>query len=41
MAKAQRKKLLPLNPPSPEDIGVLESSIIHSRQLNDGKKKGT
>lgn len=39
IAKVQRKKLLPLNPPSSEDIGVLESSIVHSRQLNDGKKK--
>lgn len=39
IAKAQRKKLLPLFPPSAEDIGILESSIIHARQLNDGKKK--
>lgn len=39
IAKAQRAKLLPLHPLSAEDIGVLESSIVHSRQLNDGKKK--
>lgn len=39
IAKLQRKKLLPLHPPTAEDIGVLESSIIHARQLNDGKKK--
>jgi hypothetical protein len=39
IAKAQRKKLLPLDPPSAEDIGVLESSIIHSRRTNVGTTK--
>lgn len=37
--KDQKKKLLPLNPPSSDDIGVLESFIIHARKLNGGKKK--
>lgn len=39
IAKSQRKKLLPLTPPSPEDIGILESFVVHARKLNDGKKK--
>ncbi len=33
----QRKKLLTVKPITPEDIGELESSIIHKRSSQDGK----
>ncbi|WP_299123172.1 hypothetical protein [uncultured Winogradskyella sp.] len=37
IANDQKKKLLPIQELSKEDIGQLESSIIHTRELNSGR----
>ncbi|MHB1107627.1 MAG: hypothetical protein ACYCZ2_14825 [Lutibacter sp.] len=37
IANAQKKKLLPIQELSKDDIGQLESSIIHTRELNSGR----
>ncbi|MFA6924827.1 MAG: hypothetical protein WC223_11315 [Bacteroidales bacterium] len=34
----EKRKLLPINKITPEDIGFLESSIVHTRSSDDGKK---